>query len=117
MNGKKNENNKPVKAAILLYPRLNLLEPVPGNEPIYIEVIGKVKLPVVILEGERTPNRWGLPHLTAKFKESSIAVTYELLPKVRGYFYTRPKKTPAEKALSEKLHEIVLKQIIKFEGK
>lgn len=113
----KNENNKPVKAAILLYPRLNLLEPVPGNEPVYIEAIGKVKLPVVILEGERTPNRWGLPHLTAKFKESSSTVTYELLPKVRGYFYTRPKKTAAEKALSEKLHEIVLKQIIKLEGR
>ena len=109
--------NKPLKAAILLYPRLNLLEPVPGNEPVYIEAVGKAKLPILILEGERTPNRWGLPHLTAKFKESSISVSYELLPKVRGYFYTRPKKTPAEKVLSEKLHEIIFKQVTKLEGK
>ncbi|MCK5336809.1 MAG: hypothetical protein KAQ67_11635 [Gammaproteobacteria bacterium] len=113
---KQSENNA-IKAAILLYPRLNLLEPVPGNEPVYIEAVGKVKLPIVILEGERTPNRWGLPHLSSKFKESSVSVRYELLPKVRGYFYTRPKKTAAEKALSEKLHEIVYKQIVKLEGK
>lgn len=113
----KQSDNKSLQAAILLYPRLNLLEPVPGNEPVYIEAVGKAKLPIVILEGERTPNRWGLPHLTEKLKENSVSVSSELLPKVRGYFYTRPKKTPAEKALSEKLHEIVYKQISKLKGK
>lgn len=112
----KKQDNKSLRAVILLYPRLNLLEPVPGNEPIYIEAVGKTKSPVVILEGERTPNRWGLPHLSSKLKQSGASVSYELLPKVRGYFYTRPQKTDAEKLMTDKLHEIIYTQIIKLDG-
>ena len=107
---------KPLQAAIMLYPRLNLLEPVPGNEPVYIEAVGKTKLPVVVLEGERTPNRWGLPHLMGKLKQSGASVSYKLLPKVRGYFYTRPQKTDAEKRMTDKLHEIIYTQILKLDG-
>lgn len=113
----KQAGHKAIKGAIMLYPRLNLLEPVPGNEPVYIEAVGKTKLPIVILEGERTPNRWGLPHLSGKLRQGGSTVDYELLPKVRGYFYTRPKKTPAEEALASKLPELVLSQFSKLNGK
>jgi hypothetical protein len=113
----KQADRKAIKGAIMLYPRLNLLEPVPGNEPVYIEAVGKTKLPIVILEGERTPNRWGLPHLSGKLKQGGSSVAYELLPKVRGYFYTRPKKTPAEEALAGKLPKLILSHLPKLNGK
>lgn len=113
----KQPDNKPLKGEILLFPRLNLLEPVPGNEPVYIEAVGLARSPILILEGERTPNRWGLPHLSAKFKQSSQSVSYSLLPKVRGYFYTRPKKTSFEKALAKKVHEIILSSMTKLDKK
>jgi hypothetical protein len=112
----KQAGHKALKGAIMLYPRLNLLEPVPGNEPVYIEAVGKTRLPLVILEGERTPNRWGLPHLSSKLKQGGSPVAYELLPKVRGYFYTRPKQTPAEQALAGKLPELVFLHIQKLNG-
>jgi hypothetical protein len=111
----KQNPDKPLAGAVLLYPRLNLLEPVPGSDPVYIEAVGQSKLPVIILEGERTPNRWGLPHLAEKLRLSGSAVSYELLPGVRGYFYTRPGKTEIERAMSEKLHEIVKAQLDKLE--
>lgn len=103
----KQAEHKALQGALLLYPRVNLLEPVPGNEPVYIEAVGKTRLPIMILEGERTPNRWGLPHLSGKLRQGGSKVSYELLPRVRGYFYTRAKKTPEEEALAGKLPELV----------
>ena len=107
-------SNKKLKGAIMFYPRLNLLEIMPGKEPVYIESVGKASLPMIILEGERTPNRWGLPHLSRALKQASPSVSYSLLPKVRGYFYTRQKKTAAEEALSNKVHELILNNLSKF---
>jgi len=100
--------NKALKGMIMLYPRLNLLEPVPGNEPVYIEAVGKTKLPILILEGERTPNRWGLPHLKTALSKNGSKVSSSILPRVRGYFYTRPNKTKAELELSKKVHQLIL---------
>lgn len=100
--------------AILFYPRLNLLDIEPGKEPVYIEAVGQAKLPIVILEGERTPNRWGLPHLTGKLKQASAFVHTDLIPKVRGYFYTRPSKTADEAAMTEKLHELIVTHLKDF---
>ncbi|MDH5394088.1 MAG: hypothetical protein OEY11_12940, partial [Gammaproteobacteria bacterium] len=110
---KQNPDNT-LGGALLLYPRLNLLEPVPGTEPVYIKAVGQSKLPVLILEGEHTPNRWGLAHLSSRFALSADSVDYELLPRVRGYFYTRPDKTEAEQALSKKLPDIIKTQLDRF---
>lgn len=95
---------------IMFYPRLNLLEPAPGNEPVYIEAVGKTRSPVLILEGGRTPNRWGLPHLTAKLKQSGSTVSYQILPKVRGYFYTHQKKNRNRKSFNQKSPRTCFKQ-------
>lgn len=107
----KNPANKALKGMLMFYPRLNLLEPVPGNEPVYIEAVGKTRLPIIILEGARTPNRWGLPHLQKALEKNGSPVSFSILPKVRGYFYTRPKKTSAEEALSKKVHELILNNL------
>ena len=108
-------DSRPLAGAILLYPRLNLLDIEPGKEPVYIEAVGQAKLPIVILEGERTPNRWGLPHLTGKMKQGTPFVHSDLIPKVRGYFYTRPNKTADESAMTEKLHELIATHLKDFD--
>ena len=112
----KNPDNKALKGMLMLYPRLNLLDPVPGNEPVYIEAVGKTRLPIIILEGARTPNRWGLPHLKKALEKNGSSVSFSILPKVRGYFYTRPKKTKAEEALSKKVHELILNNLSKLDA-
>lgn len=108
-------NSRTLAGAILLYPRLNLRDIEPGKEPVYIEAVGQAKLPIVILEGERTPNRWGLPHLTDKLKQGTPFVHSDLIPKVRGYFYTRPNKTADESAMMEKLHELIATHLKDFD--
>lgn len=113
----KKTGNKALKGILMLFPRLNLLEPVPGNEPVYIEAVGKTRLPIIILEGGRTPNRWGLPHLKKALEKNGSSVSFSILPKVRGYFYTRPKKTKAEEALSKKVHELILNNLLKLDAK
>jgi len=112
----KKSSNKALKGILMLYPRLNLLEPVPGNEPVYIEAVGNTRLPIIILEGARTPNRWGLPHLKKALEKNGSPVSFSILPKVRGYFYTRPKKTKAEEALSKKVHELILNNLSKLDA-
>lgn len=111
---KRVEGSQQLSGALLIYPRLTLLKPEPGTEPVYIEAVGKAKLPIVILEGERTPNRWGLPHLTAAFRKNSVFVTSSLIPKVRGYFYVRNDATPAEQAMSQQLPYLIMDHLSNF---
>ena len=75
--------------AILMFPRLNASKPEPGKPPKYHDAVGKTKLPLMILEGERTPNRWGIGHLTNALKKGGSTVYAKLIPDVRGYFFKR----------------------------
>lgn len=108
------KDNKKLAGAILLYPRVTLKKPEPGKEPVYIEVVGKVKLPILILEGERTPNRWGLPHLKQQFQKGSRFVESDLIPKSRGYFYVRKDQTEAEQSMTRQLPFFLMSHVEKL---
>ena len=88
-NWEKNHQNTPLSGAILMFPRLNKVKPEPGKAPIYQDAVGKTKLPIMVLEGERTPNRWGVGHLTSSLKKGGSTVYAKLIPDVRGYFFKR----------------------------
>jgi hypothetical protein len=75
--------------AILMFPRLNKGKPEPGKAPVYQDAVGKTKSPLIVLEGERTPNRWGIGHLTNSLKKGGSTVYAKLIPGVRGYFFKR----------------------------
>ena len=79
----------PLGGAILMFPRLNKSAPEPGKPPVYQDAVGKTRLPIMVLEGERTPNRWGIGHLTASLKKGGSTVYAKLIPDVRGYFFKR----------------------------
>ena len=110
----KRNPDKNLAGAIVFFPRLTSLKPEPGKDPVYIDAVGKVRLPVIILEGERTPNRWGLPHLLKQFRKNSGLVHAELLPKVRGYFYVRGDATPAEQEMTLKLPQLLISHLKEF---
>jgi len=85
----KSHQDKTLGGAILMFPRLNKSKPEPGQAPDYQDVVGKTKLPLMVLEGERTPNRWGIQHLTQSLKKGGSTVYAKLIPDVRGYFFKR----------------------------
>jgi len=88
-NWEKNHKDSPLSGAILMFPRLNKTKPEPGKAPEYQDAVGKTRLPIMVLEGERTPNRWGVGHLTSSLKKGGSTVYAKLIPDVRGYFFKR----------------------------
>ncbi len=96
-----------INGALLITPRINKLTPVPGSEPVYIDAVGQSQHPIRVLEGERTPNRWGLPYLKQRLAESGSTVSTALIKGVRGFFYLRNDKTPEEEKATDNLPHII----------
>lgn len=103
-----------LKGALLITPRVNKSSPVPGSLPIFVDETGKSTLPIYVLEGERTPNRWGLPYLTQQLAQSGSHVTSDLIKGVRGFFYLREEKTPQEAKMSQQLPSIIQNSLSKI---
>jgi len=104
-----------LKGALLITPRINSKTPEPGAEPVYISEAGQSTHPVLILEGERTPNRWGLPHLVNTLSKSGSVVKSGLIKGVRGFFYLRTEKTPEEDEMTSNLDQLIDTNIKKLE--
>ncbi len=100
---KKNLNSNKLKGAILLFPRLNAATIEPGVEPKYVNAVGKTKIPLIVIEGGRTPSKWGLPHLKKELARGGSNVITKIIPKVRGYFFSRDNPNKSEKLVSSQL--------------
>jgi len=101
------KNTEELKAVLLITPRINKKSPEPGSEPEYIDAAGQSIHPVRVLEGERTPNRWGLPHLKSVLSRSGSPVQTDIIPGVRGFFYLRADKTPQEISMTGQLDQLI----------
>jgi hypothetical protein len=101
------QNSAKLKAVLLITPRINKKSPEPGSEPEYIDAAGQSIHPVRVLEGERTPNRWGLPHLKSVLSRSGSPVQTDIIPGVRGFFYLRADKTPQEISMTGQLDQLI----------
>jgi len=102
--------------AILMFPRLNKSKPEPGKPPEYQDAVGKTKLPLIVLEGERTPNRWGVGHLTNSLKKGGSTVYAKLIPDVRGYFFKRNDPNVPEDLVTSQMSGLI-KASLFFLGK
>ena len=109
-------NDELLGGAILMFPRLNKTKPEPGKAPIYQDAVGKTKLPLIVLEGERTPNRWGIGHLTNSLKKGGSTVYAKLIPDVRGYFFKRNDPNVPEDLVTSQMSGLV-KASLFFLGK
>jgi len=103
-----------LKGALLITPRINKKTPQPGSEPVYIDETGLSIHPLMVLEGERTPNRWGLAHLAAALAKSGSRVETDLIAGVRGYFYMRDDQTRAELEMTRRLDALIHDNIRKL---
>ncbi len=100
-------DNVRLKGAILLFPRLNAGKPEPGHPPKYVASVGKTRIPLIVLEGERTPNRWGLRHLSKALKKGGSPVITKLVPGIRGYFYNREDPNRTEDVVTSQLSGLI----------
>jgi hypothetical protein len=107
-NWEQQHASKPSLAgAVLLFPRLNKGAPEPGKEPEYLDSVGKTNLPILLLEGERTPNRWGLDHLTHALEKGGSPVITKVIPEVRGYFFKRQDPNMPEEVVTSQLSGLI----------
>jgi len=112
----KNHKDSPLGGAVLMFPRLNKGIAEPGKPPAYQESVGKTKLPLMILEGERTPNRMGIRHLSKALKKGGSTVYAKLIPDVRGYFFKREDKNVPEGLVTSQMPGLI-KASLYFLGK
>lgn len=99
--------DKPLGGALLMFPRLNKGKPVPGKPPVYQDSVGKTQLPIMVLEGERTPNRWGLAHLTHSLKKNGSTIYAKVIPGVRGYFFKREDPNASENLVTSQMPGLI----------
>ncbi len=96
-----------LKGAILLFPRLNAGKPEPGMEPVYKESVGKTKTSLMLFEGGRTPNRWGVKHLSDSLSAGGSTVHSKVIPSVRGYFFKREDANLPEETVTFQLAGLI----------
>ena len=103
----KHPEQPPLAGIVLLFPRLNKGQPEPGKAPEYVEPVGKTRLPLLILEGERTPNRWAINHLKQALEKGGSPVHAKLIPDVRGYFFKRADPNMPEEVATAQLSGMI----------
>jgi hypothetical protein len=82
----------------------------------YHSIVSKTSLPVYIYQGQRSPARWWLEHLKAEFARGGSKVDSKVLPNVRGFFYAVQDPTDEEKAMTDRLPELILDAIKQLES-
>ena len=111
----KDSEKKQLAGAILMFPRLFKETPVPGKMPEYVDAVGKTRLPIVLLEGGRTPNRWGINTLSQELQKSGSKVTAKVIPKVRGYFFKRQDTNRSEDVVTSQMAGMIKVSIFYLE--
>lgn len=100
---------------VLLFPRLLAAAPEPGREPDYVDAVGMTISPIVILEGEKTPNSWALPSLADKISKGGSMVSVSVIPGVRGYFYKQNNPFRSEDIVSDQLSGLIKASLVKLD--
>ena len=111
------DGNQSLSGAILMFPRLFKDTPIPGQKPDYVEAVGKTKLPIVLLEGGRTPNRWGLKTLSHALQESGSDVISKIIPSIRGYFFKRQDANRSEDVVTSQMAGLIKVSLFYLEDK
>lgn len=89
--------------AILLHPNLYLGPPEPGREAEFHPVVARTRLPVHVIQPEKSPWRFRLDALKPELERGGARVTLQFLPGVRDRYYFRADATPEEDAETVKL--------------
>jgi hypothetical protein len=110
------QNKDTLAGAILMFPRLFKSTPVPGEIPEYVDAVGKTRLPIMLLEGGRTPNRWGINTLSHELQKSGSTVIAKVIPKVRGFFFKRQDTNRSEDVVTSQMAGLIKVSIFFLKG-
>jgi thiol-disulfide isomerase/thioredoxin len=88
---------------ILLHPNLYLGPPEPGREAEFHPVVARTRLPVHVIQPEKSPWRFRLDALRPELERGGARVTLQFLPGVRDRYYFRADATPEEDAETAQL--------------
>ena len=102
--------------AILFSPDLYSVKPAPGVEARYHKIVAQTSMPVFIYQGQRSPGRWWLEHLKVEFTRGGSRISSKVLPNVRGFFYSAQDPTDEERAMTDRLPELILDAIKQLEA-
>jgi len=83
---------------ILLHPNLYLGPPEPGREAEFHPVVARTRLPVHVIQPEKSPWRFRLDALKPELERGGARVTLQFLPGVRDRYYFRADATSEEDA-------------------
>ena len=97
----------PLAGAILMFPRLFKSTPEPGKVPEYVDSVGTTTLPIMLLEGGRTPNRWGINTLSKELEKNGSNVTAKIIPSIRGKFFKRDDSNRSEDVVSSQMAGLI----------
>lgn len=111
----KKTDARALAGVILLYPNLYQKQPEPGEDPTYLPIAADTRLRVNILQGELSPWYWTLDTLRAELTRKGSAVSVTTFADIRDRFYFRDSATPAERALGERLPELIAAEVKKLD--
>lgn len=112
-----NDKHTKLAGAVLMFPRLFKESPVPGEIPQYQDAVGKTQLPILLLEGERTPNRWGINTLSHELEKNGSKVISKVIPNVRGYFFKRKDANRSEDVVTSQMAGLIKVSLFYLEEK
>lgn len=99
--------DKHLLGAILFFPILSAHNPEPGKPLEYLDIVQQSNLPIVIMQPGNSPTRFWVKKLQQTLEKGGSRVHVEVLPKVRSRFYARNDATKEERALSQRLPDLV----------
>lgn len=103
-----------IAGAVLLFPNLLTQSPEAGEEAEYLPLARQTCVPVVILQGDKSPWHWQLDGLKQQLSLGGSRVVVQHLPGMRDRFYFREDALPSERELGNRLDRLILNAIKKL---
>jgi len=100
-------NDEHLAGAVLFFPMLTAHNPEPGKPLEYLDIVHQSNLPIVIMQPTNTPTRFWVNKLKRTLEKGGSRVEVTMLPNVRSHFYSRRDATDAERAMAQRLPQLV----------
>ena len=96
-----------IAGAVLLFPNLLTASPEAGEDATYLPVTRQTRLPITILQGDKSPWHWQLDTLKQQLAKGGSRVVIKNLPGMRDRFYFREDASPQEQELGDGLDTLI----------
>ena len=103
---------KRIAGAVLLFPNLLAGSPEAGEEATYLPIARQTRLPIAILQGDKSPWHWQIDTLKQQLTQGGSYLAVKNLPGMRDRFYFREDAFPRERELADQL-DILIHDAIK----